>query len=107
MARFAKWKHRGFERRCSDYYRYFDATAHAEFLYQCVEQTIEHNIPDEVAYLQAFDRFAHGSFQEIADMPAEKMKLLPLIPSPRRTGGYPNALGRMNLPLLPTEKQSR
>ncbi len=58
-----------------DYYRYFDATAHAEFLYQCVEQTIERDLPDEVAYLQAYDRFAYG-IQEIADMPAEKIELL-------------------------------
>ena len=58
-----------------DYYRYFDATAHAEFLYRCVEQTIEHDLPDEAAYLQAYDRFARG-VQEIADMPAEKVALL-------------------------------
>ena len=58
-----------------DYYRYFDATAHAEFLYRCVEQTIQHDLPDEVAYLQAYDRFARG-VQEIADMPAEKIELL-------------------------------
>ena len=59
----------------ADYYRYFDATAHAEFLYRCVEQTIEHDLPEEVAYLQAYDRFARG-IQEIADMPAEKIELL-------------------------------
>ncbi|MFZ0889188.1 MAG: Fic family protein [Candidatus Binataceae bacterium] len=58
-----------------DYYRYFDATAHAEFLYRCVEQTIERDLPEEVAYLQAYDRFARG-VQEIADMPAEKIELL-------------------------------
>jgi hypothetical protein len=58
-----------------DYYRYFDATAHAEFLYRCVEQTIERDLPEEVAYLQAYDRFARG-IQEIADMPAEKIELL-------------------------------
>ena len=58
-----------------DYYRYFDATVHAEFLYRCVEQTIERDLPKEVAYLQAYDRFARG-IQEIADMPAEKIELL-------------------------------
>lgn len=58
-----------------DYYRYFDATAHAEFLYRCVEQTIERDLPEEVAYLQAYDRFARG-VQDIADMPAEKIELL-------------------------------
>src|SRR5579885_3167022 len=58
-----------------DYYRYFDATAHTEFLYRCVEQTIERDLPDEVVYLQAYDRFARG-VQEIADMPAETIELL-------------------------------
>src|SRR5690606_4092051 len=38
-----------------DLYRYFDATKHAEFLYSCVQQTIEHTIPDEVSYLQKHD----------------------------------------------------
>jgi hypothetical protein len=59
----------------ADYYRYFDATAHTEFLYRCVEQTIKHDLPEEVVYLQAYDRFARG-VQEIADMPAEKIELL-------------------------------
>lgn len=59
----------------ADYYRYFDATAHAEFLYECVEQTVEHDLPDEVAHLQAYDRFAH-TVQNIVDMPNQKIDLL-------------------------------
>jgi hypothetical protein len=59
----------------ADYYRYFDATAHAEFLYQCVKQTVESDLPEEVAYLEAYDRFS-GSVQEIVDMPANKIDLL-------------------------------
>jgi len=43
-----------------DYYRHFDATMHAEFLYRCVEQTIDRDLPEEVAHLQAYDRFARG-----------------------------------------------
>lgn len=58
-----------------DYYRYFDATAHAEFLYKCVEQTIDHDLPEEVAYLQGYDQFAKG-VQEILDMPQRKIDLL-------------------------------
>ena len=38
-----------------DLYRYFDATKHAEFLYSCVQQTVEHTIPQEVAYLEKYD----------------------------------------------------
>jgi Fic family protein len=38
-----------------DYYRYFDATAQTEFLFECVDYTISTIIPDEVAYLEKFD----------------------------------------------------
>ncbi|MGX7874023.1 hypothetical protein ACVDG5_015850 [Mesorhizobium sp. ORM6] len=57
------------------YYRFFDATAHAEFLYACVERTIEEDLPTEVAFLEAFDRFSLG-VQEIVDMPADRIELL-------------------------------
>lgn len=59
----------------ADLYRYFDATEHAEFLYECVARTVEHELPDEVAYLQAYDSFA-GRVQEIVDMPARTIALL-------------------------------
>jgi Fic family protein len=59
----------------ADYYRYFDATAHVEFLYACVEQTIEHDMPDEIRFLEAFDRFS-GRIQQIVDMPAAQVELL-------------------------------
>lgn len=39
-----------------DFYRYFDATPQAEFLYSCVQETIEHIIPEEVDYLNRFDQ---------------------------------------------------
>jgi hypothetical protein len=58
-----------------DYYRFFDATAHTEFLYQCVEETIERDLPQEVAYLEAYDRFTN-ELQEIVDMPERKVSLL-------------------------------
>jgi Fic family protein len=38
-----------------DYYRYFDATIQAEFLFECVESTINNIIPQEVSYLQKYD----------------------------------------------------
>ncbi|ADV48160.1 filamentation induced by cAMP protein Fic [Cellulophaga algicola DSM 14237] len=40
-----------------DLYRYFDATKQAEFLYDCVEDTLERVIPEEVIYLQNYDAF--------------------------------------------------
>ncbi|MDP3746500.1 MAG: Fic family protein [Phenylobacterium sp.] len=57
------------------YYRYFDATAHAEFLYRCVAETVDHDLPGEVAYLQAFDGFA-ARVQAIVDMPDRTIDLL-------------------------------
>jgi hypothetical protein len=59
----------------ADYYRFFDATGHAEFLYHCVEQTVERDLPGEVAYLEAYDRFAR-EVQEIVDMPDRTVELL-------------------------------
>ena len=40
-----------------DFYRYFDATKQAEFLYDCVEDTLIRVIPEEIKYLQAYDLF--------------------------------------------------
>lgn len=57
------------------YYRYFDATAHAEFLYRCVAQTVEHDLPDEVRFLEAFDQFRRR-VHEIVDMPDRTADLL-------------------------------
>ena len=58
-----------------DYYRYFDATAHAEFLYACVAQTVEQDLPEEVAFLEAHDRFSL-MVQQVVDMPERKVELL-------------------------------
>ena len=57
------------------FYRYFDATAHAAFLYDCVEQTIEHDLPEEVRFLQAFDAFGEA-VQQVVDMPMAQLELL-------------------------------
>ena len=40
-----------------DFYRYFDATKQAEFLYDCVNDTIQNIIPDEINYLIRYDEF--------------------------------------------------
>ena len=39
-----------------DLYRYYDLTEQVEFLYECVEETIEKIIPDELNYLEKYDR---------------------------------------------------
>ncbi|MEI7485151.1 MAG: hypothetical protein WCK13_10620 [Ignavibacteriota bacterium] len=38
-----------------DLYRYYDATKQAEFLYDCVKQTIEETLPEEINYLRRYD----------------------------------------------------
>ena len=58
-----------------DYYRYFDATPHAEFLYECVQSTIEHDLPEEAAFLQRYDNFKAG-VEAIVEMPASTVALL-------------------------------
>lgn len=52
-----------------DFYRYFDATPQAEFLYACVEKTIEEDLPNEAAYLQKYDNFKNqvDSFLDMSD----------------------------------------
>ncbi len=40
-----------------DFYRYFNATTQAEFLYDCVQDTLDRVIPEEVTYLQNYDIF--------------------------------------------------
>jgi len=40
-----------------DYYRYFDATKQAEFLFDCVNDTNNRIIPEEVNYIYKYDEF--------------------------------------------------
>jgi len=58
-----------------DYYRYFDATRQAEFLYDCVRDTIEHIIPQEVTYLNRYDAFKKYLEDEF-DMPDSLVALV-------------------------------
>ena len=59
-----------------DYYRFFDATVHAEFLYQCVEETVTRDLPREVAYLEGYDEFSRRVQEETANMPERTINLL-------------------------------
>lgn len=58
-----------------DFYRYFDATPQAEFLYACVQQTVEKDLPEEADYLRRYDAF-RASVEAIADMPDRTIDLL-------------------------------
>jgi hypothetical protein len=52
----------------ADFYRFFDATPHAEFLYACVQQTIEQDLPNETRFLENFDSF-RAAVEAVVDMP--------------------------------------
>ena len=48
-----------------DYYRYFDATHLAQYLYACVTDTITHKIPEEISLLQQYDAFKDRVEEEL------------------------------------------
>ncbi|TVR83636.1 MAG: Fic family protein [Saprospirales bacterium] len=58
-----------------DFYRYFDATVQAEFLYQCVKDTIEIIIPREVEYLNKYEEFKKY-IDDSFEMPDDLVALL-------------------------------
>ena len=58
-----------------DYYRYFDLTIQTEFLYDCVQDTLENIIPQEVDYLAKYDEFK-TYLDEVYEMPDDMVSLL-------------------------------
>ncbi|WP_322099615.1 Fic family protein [Aquibaculum arenosum] len=58
-----------------DFYRFFDATPHAEFLYACVHQTIEEDLPQETDFLRRYDQF-RSEIGAFLDMPERMIDLL-------------------------------
>lgn len=58
-----------------DFYRFFDATPQAEFLYDCVLDTIENIIPREISYLTQYDNFKKLIDEEF-EMPDRMVALL-------------------------------
>lgn len=51
-----------------DLYRYFDCTEASEFLYACVQRTVEHDLPKEIDYLRRHDE-AMARIMEMIEMP--------------------------------------
>ena len=58
-----------------DLYRYFDATRQAEFFFECVEETVNKTLPDEVNYLTKYDRL-NDFIKNYIDMPDKLVDLL-------------------------------
>jgi Fic family protein len=56
-------------------YQYFDATPQAEYLYECVAETIEKDLREEIGFIQRYDH-ALDETKEIVDMPDRRASLL-------------------------------
>jgi Fic family protein len=56
-------------------YRYFDATAQAEYLYRSIEETIHRDLRDEIGFLAVFDAALRATLN-IVDMPNRRASLL-------------------------------
>jgi Fic family protein len=59
----------------SDIYRYFNCTKSCEFIYSAVEKTIKKTLPNELKYLNAFDK-TYIAINEMIEMPNNKIKSL-------------------------------
>ncbi len=58
-----------------DLYRYFDATRQAEFFFECVEETVNKTLPEEVEYLGKYD-LLNDFIKNYIDMPDKLVDLL-------------------------------
>lgn len=58
-----------------DLYRFFDATKQAEFFFECVEETVNKTLPEEVDYLAKYD-LLNNFIKNYIDMPNKLVDLL-------------------------------
>jgi hypothetical protein len=79
----------------ADLYKYFDATEAAEFLYSCVERTVEHDLPHEIDYLRRHDQALRRIMNtvEMPDRVAENLLMFirqnnGTLPKRRRTAEF-------------------
>jgi hypothetical protein len=56
------------------YFRYFDATPQAEFLYHALQRTLEEDLQKEIEYLLGFDR-AYDKLNQAMDWPNHSLEL--------------------------------
>ena len=56
------------------YFRYFDATEQAEFLYRALERTVEEDLQQEINFLLGFDR-ACQRLNQLLDWPNHSLEL--------------------------------
>lgn len=58
-----------------DLYRYIDLTLQAEFLYECIDETVNRIIPEEIDYLEKYDRLTNA-INSILNLPNTRVDLL-------------------------------
>ena len=58
----------------ADLYRFFDATAFAEYLYDRIAETIRRDLRDELGFVAVFTRASEAA-REIVDMPDRRLSL--------------------------------
>ncbi len=57
-----------------DFYRYIDFTPIAEFLYQCVDRTVQTDLENELDFLSRYDVIKR-QLKEVVDMPDRRIDL--------------------------------
>ncbi|MFV0275753.1 MAG: Fic family protein [Parahaliea sp.] len=73
------------------YFRYFDATPQAEFLYRAQERTVEQDLQQEIDFLLGFDR-ARQQLNQLLDWPGHDLDLF--IRTVHQNGGQLSATKR-------------
>ena len=57
-----------------EWFRFFDATPQAEFLYHALQRTLDEDLPKEIEYLIGFDR-AYDRLNQLMDWPRHTLEL--------------------------------
>lgn len=87
------------------YFRYFDVTEQASFLYEALERTIEKDLDAEISYLVGFDR-ARRTLQRVSDWPGQSADLFINVVR-QNDGKLSQTKRRSKFPLLTDEEIER
>ena len=85
-----------------DFYRYIDFTLIAEFLYQCVDRTVQTDLEDELNFLNRYDAIKR-QIKEVVDMPDRRVDLF--IRCVRQNNGSLSTRKRSSLFKMLTEEE--
>ncbi|PIS01324.1 MAG: cell filamentation protein Fic [Chlamydiae bacterium CG10_big_fil_rev_8_21_14_0_10_35_9] len=85
-----------------DFYRYVDFTTIAEFLYQCVDQTVQTDLGNELDFLSRYDVIKR-QLKEVVDMPDRRIDLF--IKCVRQNNGSLSTRKRSSLFKMLTEAE--